>query len=474
MSLTEQAFEILEQIESVSSTNAKKELISENIDNNILFNLFYWTYNPFLHFYMNKIDLFEVVPDKRKNGKSEYPKHMVEFKRILSRLNARKETGNSARDMVQNFLKTCDSLEIKWYLRVISRDLRCGVSVTTINNMYGNVIPTYPVALAETPDVRVYPPNFRIDDKFDGYRCLTEKCTNQTQMYSRNGNDLLGYDELLYLIDTCGPEKEVVLDGELISSDFKGTQNNAFRKTNGKRANYYVFDIMPRTNFYDEDGFDDLWQRQKLLNAYISLLKEKAKKLKLDTSCIVEVIPIVTYYHGILTLREDFAKAYKHRLKYVNPTQSLVEQICDEAYANALERGLEGVIVKDLDSLYMVGKSYSSECADVKRKNEKWYSWAKRKPHDTIDLVVQDVYEGTGQNEGKLGGVHVLYEASDGNEYLVGVGSGFKANHREEFWENPNLIVGKTIEIEYDIETQDKDGNYSLRFPRFKKIRKDK
>ena len=136
--------------------------------------------------------------------------------------------------------------------------------------------------------------------------------------------------------------------------------------------------------------------------------------------------------------------------------------------------GLEGVIVKDLDSLYMEGKSYSSECIDVKRKDEKWYSWAKRKPVETLDLIVQDVYEGTGENKGRLGGVNVIYEASDGKEYLVGVGSGFKKEDRIFYWDNPNEIIGKTIEVHYDIETQDANGNYSLRFPRFKKVRKDK
>ena len=136
MSLTSEAFEILEQIESVSSTNAKKQLMLDNLDNNILFNLFYWTYNPFFHFYMNWVEFPDVGNKPRPN---KYPRHIVEFKCILGKLNSRKVTGNNAKDMVNKFLESCDIVEIKWYSRVIIRDLRCGVSVTTINNVYGQI-----------------------------------------------------------------------------------------------------------------------------------------------------------------------------------------------------------------------------------------------------------------------------------------------------------------------------------------------
>lgn len=478
MSLTLDAFRALNQIEMVRSTNAKKQILLDNIDNNILFDILYWTYNPFYHYYMNKVD----IPDNVVHHKSGsiYRRHMVEFKRILGRLNARFVTGNKARDMVFEFLEKCCDLEVKWYSRILTRDLRCGISVTTINNVYGSVIKTYPVALAENPDVRVYPPNFRIDEKFDGYRCLTEIDNSHgtdVNMFSRNGNDLMGYDELLYIIKECNPlgqDTSAVLDGELMSKDFKGTQNNAFRKSGGKKANYYIFDIVNRKSFYDVDGYLPLSERMNVLQSYISLLRERAKKLGIDTSCIVEVIPLMVYEHNIVVLRQDFAKAHHHRISYVNPTASMVTKLCDDAYAYALEMGLEGVIVKDLDSLYMEGKSYSSECVDVKRKDEKWYSWAKRKPVETLDLVVQDVYEGTGENKGRLGGVNVIYKASDGKDYIVGVGSGFKKEERILYWDNPNEIIGKTIEVHCDIETQDANGNYSLRFPRFKKVRKDK
>lgn len=472
MGLTNDAFMALEEIESVSSTNAKKQILADNMENNILFDILFWTYNPFYHYYMNKVELPNGVTSVKSSMR--YAHHMVEFKRILGKLNARIETGNNARDMVQTFLKSCDNKEIKWYTRVLTRDLRCGISVKTINNVYGDVIKTFPVALAENPDVRVYPTNFRIDEKFDGYRCITEVKDN-VAMYSRNGNDLLGYDEIINLLGMFKIRSDnFILDGELISSDFKGTQNNAFRKSDGKRAIYHVFDILKLDDFYS-GGDEPLSLRAEKLDVFFKHLEWKCKDAKIDySSCIKMVIPLLIYKNDKLILREDFAKAYHHRLGYMNPNGKFVRNVCDEAYAYALDCGLEGVIVKDLDSLYMPGKSYASTCTDVKRKDEKWYSWAKRKPIDTLDLVVQDVYEGTGENEGRLGGVNVIYTATNGKDYLVGVGSGFKKDERIYYWDNKNEIIGKTIEVHYDIETQDANGNYSLRFPRFKKVRGDK
>ena len=58
-----------------------------------------------------------------------------------------------------------------------------------------------------------------------------------------------------------------------------------------------------------------------------------------------------------------------------------------------------------------------------------------------------------------------------GNE--VGVGSGFSMEQRREYHQDPSQIVGKTVTIQYFEESQNKEGEYSLRFPVLKHVYND-
>jgi DNA ligase-1 len=52
--------------------------------------------------------------------------------------------------------------------------------------------------------------------------------------------------------------------------------------------------------------------------------------------------------------------------------------------------------------------------------------------------------------------------------YTVRVGSGFSIEQRQEFYKNPEKILGKIITVQYFEETKNQDGGISLRFPTFK------
>ncbi len=53
---------------------------------------------------------------------------------------------------------------------------------------------------------------------------------------------------------------------------------------------------------------------------------------------------------------------------------------------------------------------------------------------------------------------------------FVGVGSGFDQEQRRLYFKNPELIIGKTITVQYFEETLNQDGCHSLRFPVIKYI----
>jgi DNA ligase-1 len=90
-----------------------------------------------------------------------------------------------------------------------------------------------------------------------------------------------------------------------------------------------------------------------------------------------------------------------------------------------------------------------------------------------VDLVVVGVEEGTGKNQGRLGAL-VCSGVDHGKTIEVNVGSGFSDVERDGFWADRDLVVGRTVEVLADAVTQNQDGSYSLRFPRFLRFRDDK
>ena len=87
-----------------------------------------------------------------------------------------------------------------------------------------------------------------------------------------------------------------------------------------------------------------------------------------------------------------------------------------------------------------------------------------------LSLEIIDVEEGTGKNVGRLG-AFVCSGTDDGKLITVNVGSGFTDEQRIEFWNGRNTLPGQIVEVRADAITQNQDGSYSLRFPRFLRFR---
>lgn len=97
----------------------------------------------------------------------------------------------------------------------------------------------------------------------------------------------------------------------------------------------------------------------------------------------------------------------------------------------------------------------------------------KYKPYfDDFEAVVEGVVTGkqtyavAGEGNKEFDGVSALVIKHKGCD--VRVGGGLTKEQRIEWFKDPSLIIGKTITIKYLEETQDKDGNWSLRHPTLK------
>lgn len=351
----------------------------------------------------------------------------------------REITGNAARDMIAEMMKNSTNAQWNdWYRRILIKDLRCGVSEKTINNVVGKqysnyAIPVFSCQLAHdaSNDDRKLTGKKMIECKLDGVRVITIVYPDgRVDQFSRNGKELLNFQKIKDQIAIVVKESfkaPMVLDGEVMSSSFQDLMKQIHRKENAKAddAILNLFDIIPLENF--ETGRYDLEQKKRTDH-----------------------------------LRQWY-EANASRLSNVNVLQNaIVDLNTDEGNKlfkmynkSAIENGYEGIMLKDPSAPY--------EC---KRTN----NWLKIKPFIEVSLEVIDVEEGTGKNVGRLG-AFVCSGMDDGKRITVNVGSGFSDDNRIEFYRDRNLVVGKIVEVRADAVTQNQDGSYSLRFPRFKCFR---
>jgi DNA ligase 1 len=118
-------------------------------------------------------------------------------------------------------------------------------------------------------------------------------------------------------------------------------------------------------------------------------------------------------------------------------------------------QGFEGIMIKAVDAPY--------EC----KRSSFWMKW---KPVMTVDLNIIGFEEGTGRNSGRLGAI--ICEGVDNDRNIrVNVGSGLSDADRDEYWHSRNDLLGRVVEVAADAVTQNQDGTYSLRFPRFVRFR---
>ena len=250
-------------------------------------------------------------------------------------------------------------------------------------------------------------------------------------MFSRNGKQFHNFDHIIREIEnvlSCTPAPyDCVLDGEVMSADFQDLMKQLQRK-DGKKATdavLHLFDFIPLKDFL-EGGWDKpQTYRSNLVKYWV-----------LENNDILE--------HVVACEWEDVD---------LDTTEGQSRFI--ELNKAAVEGGYEGVMIKDVDAPY--------EC-------KRTHAWLKAKPFIEVTLEVTDVEEGTGRNEGRLGAV-VCEGVDDGKKISVNVGSGFSDANRDEFWNSRTDIIGQLVEVRADAVTQNQDGTYSLRFPRFKTFR---
>jgi DNA ligase-1 len=274
----------------------------------------------------------------------------------------------------------------------------------------------------------------RLECKLDGVRVLAVVSGGSCVLYSRNGKEFENFPQIAEaILDNRkafqwgrGTGGHFVLDGEIVGESFQKLMRQAHRKSNAETTGmvYHIFDILPLDALKEGHWNAQQYKRLEWL--------ESARNQLMETDCL-------RIMNG---LEVDLDTAEGH---------DIMQRYAEDAVAE----GFEGIMIKAMDAPY--------EC----KRSDFWMKW---KPVISVDLEIVGFEEGTGRNAGRLGAI--ICEGEDhGRRIRVNVGSGLSDANRDEFWASRDNVVGQVVEVMADAVTQNQDGTYSLRFPRFVRFR---
>ncbi|MCL5411769.1 MAG: ATP-dependent DNA ligase [Patescibacteria group bacterium] len=310
-----------------------------------------------------------------------------------------------------------------------------------------------------------------VQPKFDGFRVQLHKKGDQVHIYSRNLEDMTGmFPELIQGVQEQAIAKEVILDAEALAYHPESEEFYPFQETTKRRRKYGI--------------------------------EEMAEKLPLK-AFVFDIL----FYNG----QDLTSKPYKERQQFIKksirensilfPTpQEIVSKTKElsNLLDDAIQKGLEGVVVKRLDSIYEAGT-----------RN---FNWVKLKRAtsghltDTVDCVILGYIYGKGKRTAFGAGALLVGVYDDQKDSFVTV-SKIGTGLTDEEWTKikeltkdtvtltkparvasmivPSVWVKPKIVIEvladevtrspiHTAGKQNEEPGYALRFPRLIKFREDK
>ena len=329
---------------------------------------------------------------------------------------------------IQCFLRGHEE-DREFYEQMITKKFKLGADVKTINKAIPGLIQTwevqqaYPISDKNAPKKNEW---FMLSRKINGTNCgyLDGK------LISRQGKEFTGLSHIVENIQKL-PFKDMFFNGELV-------RNNV-------------------DNLPDNDNFQ----------VGTGIINSDAA----DKSCIkfiiYEMFPAEEFLKGLSKLtyknrRKTYLEPLTEAIKNLGLTSiEVVQPVYEGRDLSVIQPELERAEAKDWEDL-MCNK-------DTKWQAKRNNGILKVKSFKHSDVKCTGVFEGEGKNVGSLGGIYCDYKG-----FKLGVGSGFTDAQRRKFWNDPDSIIGKIVQIKYKNETQNKNGGISVQFPIFEFIREDK
>lgn len=416
---------IIEELRSVSSSKAKSHIILKNKDNEVFKKVLYYCYDDNMKYGIKKttIDKMQFDPDNDYrwnciwNMFNDLSKENINNDLVLKVSNT---IGYFSDEGVRDLL-----------IKVLLKDLKCNINKKSINKVIPGLIPTFEVMKASSYDEKnsisfnkkANKNGYMMMIKYNGIRGEIIKENGHIIVKSRQNKVVEGFYELDKAFENMPNgylyEGEILAIGDFDTSKEQFKATDKIYSTNGNKKGLMIrlFDLIPLDKFNEGQWDMKAIDRKRML-------KEMINK---NNNSLVQFADII--YEGTDT--------------------SIIQSKLEEVSKDGTN---EGLMVMLNEGIY---------------EGKRTKSILKCKLFMSIDLRVVDIKESK-EKPGTMGSAIVMYKGNP-----VGV-SGWKEEEKIYYYQNPQELIGKIIEIKFKEITVDKNGVESLQFPNIIRIRLDK
>lgn len=430
-----QILTLLNNLQSTSSRLEKEAILRSEQDNALLKRVIDFALSPYIQFYIRKIPQYARGTDTA---------NLTWALDKMVDLSSREVTGNAAIDHLTYILSSLTPEDALVVERIVQKDLKCGVSDSTVNKIWPGIVADFPYMRCCLPkDAKLA--NFNWKDgvysqvKADGmFANVNVFADGAVTILSRSGSvfpmekfadlekeiraklqpDTQSHGEVLVLVDGVVAAREIgngIINSVLKGGDFADNEVPML----------LLWDQIPQSSVVSGGQYNIPYE-VRLRNLTKQLTDSSMLKL-IDTRIV-----------------HSMDEAMVH-------------------YGEVLADGGEGTILKDCDAIWK----------DTTSKQQ-----VKLKLEVTVDLKIVGFTEGKGKNADTFGSI--TCESCDG-ELVVNV-SGFKDKKqrgiltRAEIHEIRDTLVGTVMSVTSNniMPPTKTNPKYSLFLPRFAEFRTDK
>lgn len=429
------------EIKATTSTNNKKRILAKHPE---CVKALLYVYHPYKHYQVTIGHIRGLLGTHfARNPRTQWVDRQGNYMgvpddifQLMDILDARRVTGNDAIDLVIAFVNQHRDFK-NLILEMLDKDLKIHCNVKTINGVFPDLVPYFPIALAERYQEKAKTVDLEKDDwywsrKYDGVRliCIMPE-KGDIEFRSRQGNSFFTLKVLENQFKEVDWPRGYVIDGEVCKMEdglenFKRIVSDIKQKGYTIPApKYYMFDMVKIEEFWSKSSETKLMDR-------LSLLKKTFMKCSGKSESFSNYFSVV---------KQSKIQTEEELVKIAHQARSL---------------GWEGLIIRK----------------DVPYEGKRSNNMLKVKKFEEKEFICLRINESskTMKRDGKQIDVKIIgsITVDIGNGNTVDVGTGFSMEEMERYMKHPEQIISKDVTVSFMEYSYDKNGKPSLRFPSFK------